>query len=172
MVTLVIRLVPGDQVADAAKIESGGEIPAIVIEGKDNGMTDVFHRILFRVRHPNIDPSAITAALGMAPQRSWKVGDQRTAANGRLLKGNYDHTYWSYREEHPASKDFLQKVGLLAERLKLHASFLRQLTASGGSCEIYVQLSGLINDGDSLAPSALRLLSELDITLSIEVFPN
>jgi hypothetical protein len=136
-------------------------------------MTDYFYRMVFRIRHPTIDPGVITTTLAMEPHRSWKVGESRTAPNGRALDGHRDDSFWSYREDYTnAAKAFFKEVDILVSRLKPHAAFLHELSAAGGKCEIYIQLPGSMNFGDSLHQSTLRSLADLGILLSLEVFPH
>jgi hypothetical protein len=136
-------------------------------------MTKYVYNIIFRVAHPTIDPSEITAMLAMEPRRSWKVGERRTAPNGRALKGSYDASFWSYQQDYAgSSRSFFKEVEGLIARLNSHAAFLHDLSKAGGKCEIYVQLAGSRNIGDSLPPSMLKSLADLGIVLSLEVFPN
>src|SRR5712692_4525972 len=69
------------------------------------------------------------------------------------------------------SRNFFKKVDRLAHRLKPHKAFLHEISASGGKSEIYIQLPGTLNVGDSLDPRTLGLLAELNVLLSVEVFP-
>jgi hypothetical protein len=136
-------------------------------------MAGYFYRVIFRIRHPSIDPSAVTRRFAMKPSRSWKAGKLRRLPNGRVLKTRNTDSLWSYSEDYEGrSKKFLKRVERLANRLKRHKTFLHEMSASGGRCEMYIQLPGTKNIGDSVQPATLRLLAELDILLSIEVFPH
>jgi Domain of unknown function (DUF4279) len=136
-------------------------------------MAGYFYRVIFRIRHPSIDPSALTRRFAMKPSRSWKVGKLRRLPNGRVLKTRNRDSLWSYSEDYEGrSRKFLKRVERLANRLKRHKTFLHEISASGGQCEMYVQLPGAKNTGDSVQPATLRLLAELNILLSIEVFPD
>jgi hypothetical protein len=129
--------------------------------------------VTFRIRHPSIDPSALTRRFAMKPSRSWKVGKLRRLSNGRVLKTRNRDSLWSYSERYEGtSRDFFKRVERLAKRLRRHQRFLQEISASSGRCEMYVQLAGEKNIGASLHPDALRLLAELNILLSIEVFPH
>jgi hypothetical protein len=109
----------------------------------------------------------------MKPDLFWKIGERRVAPNGRVLKGRYTESLWTYREKYEGtSRNFFKKVDGIASRLKPHRAFLQKVSATGGKCEMYVQLSGAMNIGDSLRAPTLRLLGELDILLSVEVFPD
>ena len=56
---------------------------------------------------------------------------------------------------------------LLAEEETLHAFRL-----SGGKIEIYLQLPGSVNNGDTIDSILLKTMGELGIDLLIEVFPG
>lgn len=136
-------------------------------------MVEYSYRVILRIRHPSIDPCEITMKLAMKPHRFWKVGDRRATPAGRALKGHYPDSLWSHHEKYKGrSKNFFKRVDRLAKQLKLHTAFLHDISASGGQSEIYIQLPGSINIGDSLHPNTLRLLADLDILLSVEVFPG
>jgi len=131
------------------------------------------YNVSFRIRHLSIDPRELTRRFAMKPRWSWKSGELRTLPDGRVLKNRKKDSYWCYSEHYAGrSKNFFKRVGRLANRLKRHKAFLQKITESGGRCEIYVQLPGAKNIGDSLGPKALQLLAELDILLSVEIFPD
>jgi hypothetical protein len=136
-------------------------------------MTDYYYRIIFRIRHPSIDPGALTKKLRMTPRHFGKVGEYRILPNGDVLKTRNKDTFWSYRDEYRGrSRNFFKRVERLANNLKPHRAFLHEISTAGGKCEIYVQLPGITNIGDSLYPQALQILAELDIVLSVELFPD
>lgn len=115
----------------------------------------------------------MTKKFTMKPDLIWKAGEPRVALNGRVLKGIYTENLWSCLEKYEGtSRNFFKRVDSIACRLKPHRAFLRKVSATGGRCEMYVQLSGATNIGDSLHPPTLRLLGGLYILLSIEVFPS
>jgi hypothetical protein len=131
------------------------------------------YNVIFRIRHPSIDPRKLTRRFAMKPHRSWKLGELRSLPSGRVLKTRNRDSRWSYSEDYEGrSKKFFKRVERLANRLKRHKTFLHEISASGGQCEMYVQLPGAKNTGDSVQPATLRLLAELNILLSIEVFPD
>jgi hypothetical protein len=136
-------------------------------------MAGYYYNVIFRVRHPSVDPSALTRRFAMKPSRSWKVGKLRRLPNGRVLKTRNTDSLWSYSERYEGkSKKFFKRAERLVNRLKPHKTFLHEISASGGRCEIYVQLPGARNSGDTVQPATLRLLADLNIRLSIEVFPD
>jgi hypothetical protein len=136
-------------------------------------MAGYYYKVIFRIRHPSIDPSALTRRFAMKPSRSWKVGKLRRLPNGRVLKTRNTDSLWSYSERYEGrSKRFFKRVERLADRLKRHKILLHEISASGGRCEMYVQLPGAKNAGDTVQPATLRLLADLNIRLSIEVFPD
>src|SRR5579863_3128151 len=129
------------------------------------------YNIIFRIRHPSIDPDELTKRLRMKPHRSWKVGELRILPNGRVLKTRNRDSFWSCSEDYEGTvRTFFGKVDRLANRLKRHKAFLHQISAESGKCEIYIQLHGDKNIGDTLPPKTLALLADLNIFLSVEVF--
>lgn len=129
------------------------------------------YNIIFRIRHPSIDPGELTRRLGVKPDQFWKIGELRTLPNGRVLKTRNRDSFWSRSEKYEGkSRTFFDKVDRLASRLKRHKAFLDRITATSGKCEIYIQLHGDKNVGDTLSPETLALLADLNIFLSVEVF--
>jgi hypothetical protein len=136
-------------------------------------MVNYAYRVIFRITHPTADPAELTSALGMEPNRTWKVGERKKAPNGRELEGIVSESFWSCGDKYLGQdRRFFDEVNRLTLHLKPHKAYLQNLFEAGGKCEIYVQLPGSVNIGDSLAPQTLRLLAELGILLSIEVFPD
>jgi len=109
----------------------------------------------------------------MKPDRFWNTGEFRTLPNGRVLKTRNKDSFWSCCEKYEGkARNFFAGVDRLANRLKRHRAFLHHIPASSGKSEIYVQLHGWKNTGDTPSPKTLKLLADLNILLSIEVFPS
>jgi hypothetical protein len=131
------------------------------------------YNIIFRIRHPSIDPDKLTKRFRMKPHRFWKVGEFRRFPHGDVLKTRNKDSFWSCSEDYVGKvRTFFGKVDRLANRLKRHKAFLHQISAASGKSEIYIQLHGDENIGDTLSPKTLALLAELNIFLSVEVFPS
>src|SRR5207248_6512513 len=65
----------------------GGEASAC--RGRGGSMSEYEFTISLRIRHPTIDPAAITRMLGMEPQHTWHSGAPRRGPAGEALDGVY-----------------------------------------------------------------------------------
>jgi hypothetical protein len=134
-----------------------------------------FGVVSVRFKHPTMDLTFLSSVLEMPCFRSWTVGDLRQTPRGDLLTGVYKESYWVSRLEYPINNEvggFKEQLMLAIDRLAKVQKTLRDLKASSGTIEIYLQLPGSINNGDTIDLPLLKKLVELEIDLSIEVFPG
>lgn len=130
--------------------------------------------VSLRIRHPSADPADITAALDMAPKNAWKAGSPRRTPRDEPLQGTYRESYWSaslggdaWKDSAPVALEPFLLTHLRA--LSAHAKFLNRLVADGGSCELFVELNGAGEIGLEMAPTLVRLLGDLQFTLSFDI---
>jgi hypothetical protein len=124
-------------------------------------------RVTFRMWHPDIDPSMVSARLSLTPTRSWRVGESRKNPDGHLLGGQYDRTYWAATVERSAGdSDLESQLTTFLQRLDSHADFLHDIRRSGGEIEFFITLK---ERGSTLSYVCLRRLADLNIDLSIDV---
>ena len=57
-------------------------------------MSEYEFTVSLRIRHPSIEPSRITEALGIEPQHTWKAGEPRGDPGS---VGVYRESYWMGR---------------------------------------------------------------------------
>jgi hypothetical protein len=91
-------------------------------------MSEYEFTISLRVRHPSIDPAAVTQTLGIEPQHTWKAGAPRCGPTGEALEGVYRESYWLGR--------LMEEPQLSSARVSVE-SVLRQILAQlrrGWSC--------------------------------------
>lgn len=132
--------------------------------------------VSFRVTHPALDAKGICDSLGMAPSRSWSVGERRRTPKGGELEEFYKQTYCCFElgagiqsSTQSHLDDFLREVN---KRVRTKSEFLEQLVRSGGTAEYFVGLFGDKNFGLVLEPDLLCELSELAIALSMDIYPG
>ncbi len=99
------------------------------------------------IRHPSIDPEEITRALGFEPQHSWKAGEKRRTAQGRLLDGSYHESYWTgeFRELDASLRGVVEIEAVLLQavvQLRRSQKFLSRLQSEGATVELYVEAAG------------------------------
>jgi hypothetical protein len=128
-----------------------------------------FHVELF-VSHPTMDPSDITAALGLEAAIERRAGDPRMTPKGTILPGKNPKTWWRHcREYQVEGQWFAGKVTEFVESLAPHKSFFTRLRAEGGRAEVVLQfLNGYTSD--SIPPATLASMGELGVSFGIENF--
>src|SRR5262245_21485980 len=108
----------------------------------EDGTPRHFHVMLFIV-HPTMDPSEITAALGLEGHIVHPVGEQRRTPKGTLLPGKYRDTRWRHSMRYEIKDQwFAHAVAELVDRLVPHRTFLRHLRATGGKAWINIEFLG------------------------------
>jgi hypothetical protein len=124
------------------------------------------------IKHPSIDPSKITEAIGISPVYQKRFGAQRASVNGTLLPGINTESGWGSSLRVLDKRHFFDHVKALVEELQIHSKFLDDLIDGGGSVSIILHLPGDVNIGDHLDIETMRLMSSMRIDLGIEIFPH
>jgi hypothetical protein len=123
------------------------------------------------VRHPTIDPAAITAALGLEPEFSHRVGEPRRTPKGTPLEGNYRDTRWRFSTRSEVRAQwFVRDVLTFVDRLAPHRDFLHALRTTGGTACLMIQFLDDEYYGDEIGCQALAKIVDLGLDLGIESF--
>jgi hypothetical protein len=140
-------------------------------------MSEYEFTISLRLRHPSIDPSAITQTLGIQPQHTWKVGDVRRDPGGAALGGVYRESYWMGRlmdePQHSSSRVSVESVLLQTlAHLRRSQGFLERLDAEGGVAELHVSLFAREDFRLELSARSLALLGRLGLAVALDIHPQ
>jgi hypothetical protein len=130
------------------------------------------YTVILQVRHPDIEAERISREFGLSPHACYTAGKVRVLPNGRILPGLATESSWNHIYDYSGDarpKDSLLNVVTFLEQ---HKVFLRKITLQGGTVELYVQLPGDTNIGDTLPWDLLGRMGNLRVSLSVEVFPN
>jgi hypothetical protein len=147
-----------------------------------------------RIRHPSIDPAAITKALAIEPEHSFKVGEEHRSSRGAALKRS--ESYWLATltdRNYPVKAQFLGSaiddlVGqsavtrammsnvswsiarwlLALSGIEREQSFFSRLRKEGGRATLLMQLSPAAGTF-TLSPESAKIISELGIELEMDV---
>lgn len=128
--------------------------------------------VLLRFWHPTRDLNFYSSLLSMPCFRSWKKGTPRQTPTGRTLAGTYSESYWSSRMEFPCKTGFSESLRFIVDKLVSEENHLRELKESGGKAELYLQLPGSVNNGDTIESKLIKKIGDLGIDLLVEVFPG
>jgi hypothetical protein len=129
-------------------------------------------RISLRFRHPSMAPEQITEAMGIEPWRSWKAGEPRQTPKGTPLAGVNRETYWT--AEIVAGRwpsDLNEAIHDTLKGFVRYRSFLHEIRAEGGSVELFIGWFFDNQSGDVLTHQCLALAGDLQIDLSLDVYP-
>jgi hypothetical protein len=126
------------------------------------------------IRHPSIDPTEITRALGFEPQHSWKAGDKRRTAQGRPLDGNYHESYWTgeFRELDTSLRGVVEIEAVLLQavvKLRRSQKFLSRLQTEGATVELYVEVAGGGEFTFALSPQLMSMIARSGFSLVLKV---
>ena len=130
------------------------------------------YRIILRIRHPELDPTEITMALGWKPQHSWKAGDRAVTPRGTKLPGVRSDGLWSCSFEFKGRGNIGQKLEGLLDHLVESKELFYRLGQMQAQSAMYLQMPGDTNNGARIPPEVLQRLAELQIALEFEIFPN
>jgi hypothetical protein len=148
-----------------------------LLNSTGNSMSEYEFTISLRIRHPGIDPRAITETLGIEPQYTWKAGDPRRSPGGEAREGAYRESYWMGRlmQEPELSSGRLSVESVLLQtlaQLRRSHAFLEQLSTDGGLAELHVSLFVRENFQLDLTPQTLGLLGRLGLAVALEIHPH
>lgn len=128
--------------------------------------------IIFRIRHPELDPTEITTALGWEPEHSWKAGDHAVTPKGTKLPGVCRDGLWSRSFEFKGRVNIAQNLEQLLDKLMKHKELFDRLNRMQAQSALYLQMPGHTNNGDRIPWDILRKFVDLHLALEFEVFPN
>jgi len=131
------------------------------------------YKISLRLRHPSLDPAEITSALQRSPFRSWRAGEPRTTPRGTPLEGRNRETYWTAKVVEGGWPDKGLAVAMreLLDQLVPHRDFFDRIRSDGGKVELFV---GWFFDGQSGGTfdcDLMARMADLNIDLSLDVYP-
>jgi hypothetical protein len=146
-----------------------------------------------RIRHPSIDPAALTREFGVEPEHSYRAGDQRALRSIAAQSTVHTESYWlgsldpfdwpqdlSYPGQatlqvaleqlrQTATDSFGWALSLSAGRfLRTHADLLRRIAAEGGQVTLLVALSASEVGSFTLMPEVSRILGDLGVAVEFE----
>lgn len=132
--------------------------------------------VSLRFRHPARDLRFLKDVLSLVPFRTWAVGEPRRALNGDILtgelKGTYEDSYWVALLEFEPKDGFGVQLNRVVSMLKRTEAAVRDHVESGGTVEIYLNLTGHTHNAGKMPAPLLATMAELGITLWVEVFPK
>lgn len=130
------------------------------------------YNVILLVRHPDVDPGELSREFGLTPHVAFRKGSVRILENGKKLPGVSRDSRWNHVYRFSKDRRVGDALAHVMTFLEGHKGFIKKLCLQGASFELYVQLPGATNIGDSISWELLRRMSQLRVSLGIEVFPQ
>jgi hypothetical protein len=154
-------------------------------------------QISLRIRHPSIDPGAISRELKVEPEYSFKVGEPRESGSGMAATALHAESYWLgslcavtaassllgfggaranlARERIQAAAAESLTVALDAaviSFMRQHSDFIRRVQSEEGQVSLLIELSTRSLSGFTLSRQFSRTLSDLGIAMEFDFVAN
>jgi hypothetical protein len=150
-------------------------------------------QLSLRIRHPSMDPAALSREFKIEAEHSFRAGDPRPSRSGIAPASVHPESYWlgalnpakwpadiSF-PDHPRLQMAQERLGVAATKsfgwalslsttrfFCLHAELLRRIRSEGGQISLLVALSPDEASSFSLAPEVSRAFGEFGITVEFE----
>ncbi|HEU5314744.1 MAG TPA: DUF4279 domain-containing protein [Chloroflexota bacterium] len=129
-------------------------------------MSDEF-RVSLRVLGEDLDPDAVTRALGVAPSDSLRRGDPVTRGARRV----HAIGLWSWDAGAPATAPLAEHLARIAARFGARARAIGDLAGAGLRVDVYCSyFAGGRLSQIRLEPDALGALARLGVALTLNVY--
>ena len=129
-------------------------------------------KVSLSVIHPDIDPTEISEALELAPERATRAGAPRTTPSGNALTGVYKFSCWMHRFDVKEASELGVVLENLVQRLQKHRQFFHRVVREGGSVELFCGVFASGNWDEILSHSLMGKLAALQVDLRLDVYPQ
>jgi hypothetical protein len=131
-----------------------------------------------RIRHPSIDPAAISQELQLEPEHSFRAGEPRTSTSGLAATALHAESYWlasldPFAAQAPSIMGVDGALALCATQFgRRHGPFFNRIVSEGGEVCLLIQLSPETVRSFSITPAIARSIADLGIALEFEIGPS
>jgi hypothetical protein len=137
---------------------------------RDVNENSSYGAITIKLRHPSLELEELVAAIDLPTSQNWRADDVLYRGD-KLPSRLRGENYWcSKKKLHEGV--FSDELNIFITKLWNEKDRVIEFCKAGGKVEIYLQLDGKKNVGDSISNSMLRKISELGAELDVETFPN
>jgi len=128
------------------------------------------YEVSLKIEHSSLHPAFVTAALAMEPKVAWAVGEPRRDRHGAVVSGVREQSYWlhSFGQGSDDLTPFLLEI---VSRLEPHATFLRELRATGGRPQLFIgYFIDAPNTHVALDPDLMARCAALGMHLHFDIY--
>jgi hypothetical protein len=152
-------------------------------------------QLYLRIRHPSMDPAALSRDFKIEAEHAYRAGDPRPKTrSGTTPRSVHSESYWLGTLDplewppdisfpgHPQLQSAAELLGAAATNslgwalslsatsfFHLHAALLRRITSEGGQISLLVTLSAGEVDSFSLSPEVSRAFADFGVTVEFEL---
>lgn len=126
--------------------------------------------VSLRVSHPTMSCDELSSNIGLTPEFSNNVGEERKNPKGVKLGGHYCKTYCCFSLEEKISgsiEDYVQKWCLHFNDQK---DFFQQVKKSGGRSEFFIGIFLSGNSGFTFTAEDFSSLSSLGLDMAFDLY--
>jgi hypothetical protein len=131
------------------------------------GLNEFSYCASLHISHPTADPAAVTAALGLEPTQTSRVGELHRTIPDR----HYDDSHWTCELPVEHGEDIPAFLGRLVDRLSLHRNYLEQLSDAGAEIECFIGVFATRLCDQAYSYGLLGSLAELRVNLRFDLYP-
>jgi|HubBroStandDraft_4_1064222.scaffolds.fasta_scaffold319499_2 hypothetical protein len=126
--------------------------------------------ISLRIRHPSIDPRAISQELSIDAEHAFMAGEPRESASGIASASVHAESCWLATLNPSAwlTRNLSNSIALCTTHLAARSEFLQKLHREGAQMVMRVALSPLAMEDFSLSPQTTGALGKLGITVEFD----
>jgi hypothetical protein len=148
------------------------------------------HTISLHIKHPTIDPNAITGELGLTPDHAWACGEPKRSGAASTQGGVRRNSFWCaplapltsadtrftllrdsaklQRAVEMVTQDLASQLSFMLLQLRRHQAFFQRLVDEGGELSFVVEVPTADLTGFKLDPTVTRQLAALGATLELQ----
>jgi hypothetical protein len=136
--------------------------------------------IALSIQHPTKDLSELQEELGTLPgfikKRIWKFGEPRTAPRGQPMPGTFKQSYcylnFGEKEVYAEVEKLPDALKRAVATLKTKKELLKHHQDDGTEFKFFSSWIFEVNSGDTFSAELLRNISDLGISLELDVYPE
>ncbi len=133
----------------------------------------------FELSSPSLDPSVVTATLGILPDRSWNLGEEPLTANGKAKLAPREDGLWVLSSENKIQgdesvvKDINDHLHYLLDRLLPYQKPIQEFAKDGDIFfdVLWTSRRLFAGDGPQISKQCLAGIAALGADIGFDIYP-